>query len=78
MTSIARTGVAISISMVPRSVSFTMATAVIITMVMGNMMARSPGTMLVEVRPSGLYIFCTETPNGAGAGASPASGQMLK
>ncbi len=41
--------------MVPRSVSLTMATAVIITMVIERMIASSPGTILVEVLPSGLY-----------------------
>jgi hypothetical protein len=51
--------------MVPRSVSLTIATAVIITMVIERMMASSPGTMLVEVLPSGLYSRCTTMENGA-------------
>ena len=47
-------GVAISNSMLPRSRSRTMATAVNITMVMVRMMPISPGTMLIAVRRCGL------------------------
>ena len=76
ITSSGRTGVAISISIVPRSVSLTMATAVIITMVIDRMIASRPGTILVEVLPSGLYCRCTITENGGRAPASACSGPV--
>lgn len=59
----------------PRSVSRTMATAVIMIIVIDRMMARRPGTMLVDVWPSGLNSRWTATEKGGGAPAAWVSGR---
>ena len=54
INSIGLTGVLISISMLPRSLSRTMAAEVNMIMVMVRMMPTRPGTMLTSDRCSGL------------------------
>ncbi|MNN60773.1 hypothetical protein D3C81_1759750 [compost metagenome] len=54
ISSLLLSGVAISSSMLPRSRSRTIATAVNITMVMVRMMPIRPGTMLIAERRCGL------------------------
>ena len=59
MSSIGRTGVVMSISMLPRSRSRTIAAEVNMIMVMVRITATNPGTMCTTLRCSGLYSRVT-------------------
>ena len=63
-------------SIVPRSRSRVMASAVIITIVMVSTTPIRPGTMLYCVIASGLYLACTRISTGSGVPAKGASGPL--